>query len=58
MDAVVFLAGLTVKKVVDVSYAYDANISDLNKHNSGSHEIMLGLRLPNHPHDPAPAQFW
>lgn len=58
LDAIVGLAGVTIKKIIDVGYAYDANISDLNDHNSGSHEIMIGLRLPNQKHDPAPAQFW
>ena len=58
LDAIVLLAGITIKKIFDIGYAYDANISNLNSYNTGSHEIMIGLRLPNHKHEPAPAQFW
>lgn len=58
MDAIVGLVGVTYKNLIDVAYAYDLGISDLNVGHTGSHEILIGLRLPNHEHEPPPAQFW
>lgn len=57
-DAVIGMVGATFKKLVDVGYSYDFTTSDINTVSSGSHEIFVGLRLPNHVHKPAPAQFW
>jgi type IX secretion system PorP/SprF family membrane protein len=57
-DAVVILAGVTVKKLVDIGYSYDVTRTDIKTYSSGSHEIILGMRLPNHQHHPPPAQFW
>lgn len=57
-DAVVVLAGVTIKKLVDIGYAYDINTSELNNYNKGTHEILVGLRMPYHEHNPPPAQFW
>ncbi|MCP4522234.1 MAG: type IX secretion system membrane protein PorP/SprF, partial [Cytophagales bacterium] len=42
----------------DIAYSYDFNYSDLNNYNAGSHEVLVGLRLPNHEHKPPPSQFW
>lgn len=56
-DAVVLMAGITIDKKWDISYSYDINTSDLNEHNSGSHEILLGYRL-HHSQGAPPAQFW
>lgn len=58
MDAVVALVGITYKSLIDIAYSYDIGISGLNVGHTGSHEILLGLRLPNHEHEPPPAQFW
>ncbi len=57
-DAVVLLAGVTLFKKIDFSYAYDITTSDVREFSSGSHEIVLGYRLPNHQHHRPPAQFW
>ncbi len=57
-DAVVGMIGVTYKKLVDIAYAYDFGLSKLRQGHSGSHEILVGLRLPNHEHEPPPAQFW
>ena len=57
-DAVVGLAGFTFKKLIDVGYAYDFTLSNIGNYSGGSHEVILGLRLPNHQHNPPPAQFW
>lgn len=58
MDAVVGMLGVTYKNLVDLAYAYDFGLSKLRYGHSGSHEILVGLRLPNHEHEPPPAQFW
>ena len=57
-DAFVGMVGVTYKKLVDLAYSYDFGLSDLSTGHSGSHEILVGLRLPNHEHEPPPAQFW
>jgi type IX secretion system PorP/SprF family membrane protein len=57
-DAVIGMVGITLKKLVDVAYAFDFNMSELKTYNSGTHEILIGLRLPNHQHTPPPSQFW
>lgn len=57
-DAVVALVGVTYKALIDIAYSYDFGVSDLKVGHGGSHEILLGLRLPNHRHEPPPAQFW
>ncbi|MBL4658305.1 MAG: type IX secretion system membrane protein PorP/SprF, partial [Flavobacteriales bacterium] len=30
---------------INVSYAYDVTLSEINQHSSGSHEIVLGYML-------------
>lgn len=57
-DAVLAMVGATFKGFVDVGYSYDFTTSNIKTTSSGSHEIFVGLRLPNHVHKPAPAQFW
>ena len=58
LDAVVLLAGLTLFKKIDLGYAYDITTSEVGEFSSGSHEIVIGYRLPNHQHKRPPAQFW
>lgn len=57
-ESLVLLAGITLKDIVDVGYSYDITLNGLNQVSNGSHEIMLGLRLPNHQHHAPPKQFW
>jgi type IX secretion system PorP/SprF family membrane protein len=57
-EAVVLLAGITLKDIVDIGYSYDVTLNGLNTVSNGSHEIMLGLRLSNHQHHSPPKQFW
>jgi len=44
-DSVIGLFGLVINDVFKVSYSYDYTLSDLNKYNSGSHEIILGFKV-------------
>jgi type IX secretion system PorP/SprF family membrane protein len=46
-DAVSAMAGINISYIMDVGYAYDFNTSDLNIANTGTHEIILGLKLFN-----------
>jgi type IX secretion system PorP/SprF family membrane protein len=45
-DAVVAMLGLYLNNTFSFSYSYDITTSHLGKYSSGSHEIMLGCRLP------------
>lgn len=43
--AIVFMAGVYVNNLFNISYSYDYITSNLNKNVNGSHEIHLGLML-------------
>lgn len=57
-DAVVMLLGLTVKRKIDIGYAFDITRTDIKNFSSGTHEFVIGYRVPNHQYHPPPAQFW
>ncbi len=57
-DAVVAMAGVNIKKIFDVAYAFDFTTSDIRNYSSGTHEVIVGLRLPNHQHHAPPTVFW
>ena len=57
-DAIVGMLGVTVKKVLDIAYAHDFTLSKVNEFSTATHEVILGLRIPNHQHKVPPAQFW
>jgi len=44
-DAVSALAGVQVTENIFVAYSYDYSVTDLNKYNNGSHEIMVRFQL-------------
>lgn len=44
-STVVFMAGVYINNLINLSYSYDYVTSDLNKYTNGSHEINLGLML-------------
>lgn len=44
-DSFSAILGTTLNEFFDVSYSYDITTSNLRKYNSGTHEIVLGLRL-------------
>lgn len=44
-DAVVAMAGITIKKAIIIGYSYDMTTSDLKRATSGSHEVMIGIRF-------------
>ncbi|WP_347157533.1 PorP/SprF family type IX secretion system membrane protein [Pontibacter chitinilyticus] len=46
-DALVAMVGVYISPLLDVSYSYDATLSDLNQVSSGTHEVVLGFKLRN-----------
>ena len=44
-ETLVFMAGLYINNLVNISYSYDYLLSNLNNYTNGSHEIHLGLML-------------
>jgi len=46
-DAFAFMTGVNISYIMDVSYSYDYNTSPLSVGNSGTHEVVLGLKLFN-----------
>ncbi|WP_347158571.1 PorP/SprF family type IX secretion system membrane protein [Pontibacter chitinilyticus] len=57
-DSFAVLAGVTLNHIFDVSYAYDTGISDLGGMSSGSHEVVLGMRLFNKRKVLCPSNLW
>ncbi|HTF81045.1 MAG TPA: type IX secretion system membrane protein PorP/SprF [Cytophagales bacterium] len=57
-DAFVFIIGMTLDEKYDIGYSYDYTTSQIGHFSSGSHEVVLGYRIPHLRHKPAPAQFW
>ena len=57
-DAFVTLLGMTIDRRIDIGYSYDYSISELNKHNSGSHEILVGFHIPNKKVPSSHSYFW
>jgi type IX secretion system PorP/SprF family membrane protein len=57
-DAFVFIIGMTLEQKFDIGYSYDRTTSKIGNFSSGSHEIVVGMRVPHLRHKPAPAQFW
>ena len=46
-DAISVLAGYSYEEKIYFGYSYDMTLSDLRKHNTGTHEIMFGYRFTN-----------
>jgi type IX secretion system PorP/SprF family membrane protein len=57
-DAFIALIGVVIKKQYEVAYAYDFGLSSLNSYHQGSHEFLIGVRLPKKAQGLPPAQFW
>lgn len=57
-DSFIGMIGITAKKILEVSYSFDFTTSNLAGFNNGTHEVIVGLNLPYHEHNPKPSQFW
>ena len=57
-ESVNVFAGLNINMTYDITYAFEWSYSKLSAFNSGTHEIILGLRL-QHPNIMVdPSKFW
>ena len=57
LDAVVVMAGLSYEQFT-LGYSYDAGLSQLADYHSGSHEILIGLRLKKKAQEVCINKFW
>lgn len=46
-DALVGMVGVYINPLIDVSYSYDATLSNINRVSSGTHEVVVGFKLMN-----------
>ena len=54
-DSFAVLGGLTWNQVFDLGYSYDAGVSSLG---GVSHEVVLGMRIPNKHKIVCPQNLW
>jgi len=57
-DAFVGMVGVNFGDIGSLSYSYDASTSALASYQSGSHEVLLGLKLKKKPRPACPDPFW
>lgn len=56
-NSIVSLVGVSIKNMVDIGYSYDHTTSAIGKFDTGSHEIMVGLKI-KHGQVYSPSDFW
>ncbi|GGK86864.1 type IX secretion system membrane protein PorP/SprF [Rufibacter glacialis] len=57
-DAVAAMTGMNVNHVLDFGYSYDLTTSGLNSASSGSHELIVGIKLANKKRMLCPEWLW
>lgn len=58
-DSFAAIAGVVLMKRLEVSYSYDfTTTKDIRTHSSGTHEVIVGLRLPHGKNIDCPSKFW
>ena len=57
-DALVGMVGVYVSPLLDISYSYDATLSNLNQVSTGTHEIVVGFKLMNNRRILCPQWVW
>ena len=58
LDSFSAFAGVIINDMFEVGYCYDLTTSGLNKFSYGSHEILVGIRLPKNGNVICPSSFW
>lgn len=58
LDAIYATVEYLYDNLLEIGYAYDLTISQLTRYNSGTHEIIIGIRWPRAPQVLCPAKFW
>ena len=54
IESIGVLAGYSFQKNLMLGYSYDISMSDIRNYNSGSHELMFGIRFKNRKKDRKP----
>ena len=54
----VTLVGVVIKEMVEIGYSYDYTTSAIGKFDTGSHEIMVGVKIKPHGQVYSPSDFW
>jgi len=57
-DGVTTMVGFVIKDIINISYAYDYITSDLSAFQSGSHEIILGVKFGSKGKKRSNMAFW
>lgn len=57
-DALVAMVGVYINPLLDVSYSYDATLSNLNRVSAGTHEVVVGFKLLNTRRIICPQWIW
>ena len=52
------MVGINFSSYGSLSYSYDASTSQLVAYQSGSHEVLLGLKLKKKSKEVCPDRFW
>lgn len=58
LDSFSAFAGVIINDIVEVGYCYDLTTSALKQFSYGSHEILIGLRIPKNGSVICPSSFW
>lgn len=57
-DSFIGMVGVNFGDFGSLSYSYDASTSQIASYQSGSHEVLLGLKLKKRPRPACPDPFW
>ena len=57
-DALSVMAGINISPLLDLGYSYDAVTSELRHASSGSHEVVVGVKLQNRAKAICPQWLW
>ncbi|WP_310396755.1 type IX secretion system membrane protein PorP/SprF [Hymenobacter sp.] len=57
-DSFAGLVGVAVNDLVTIGYSYDSGVSALRDYNVGSHEVLVGLRVPKKKKVVCVSRFW
>lgn len=57
-DAILVFGGINISSTFDIGYSYDATTSGLYRFNSGTHEVVMGIKLFNKKKIICPNWLW
>jgi type IX secretion system PorP/SprF family membrane protein len=58
-DALILTSEFDINEFLEIGYAFDLTVSELQNYNQGTHEVIIGYRFGGH-HKKilCPAKFW